>query len=129
MLPDTLKFVNHPLVLNDLYQHIFYATVFLNFVWWVLTDRTKRNTKKAFIFALWQNLWFYNCFGRSEQNNITFLVFGRLSDANFLELADLALPASLKSICQAVPSEDYRNDISSSAIRASQRQNTSLSES
>ena len=63
------------------------------------------------------------------QHNITFLVFGRLSDANFLELADLALPASLKSICQAVPSEDYRNDISSSAIRASQRKNTSPSES
>ena len=54
MLPDALKFVNHPLVLNDLYQHIFYATVFLNFVWWVLTDRTKRNTKKGFVFALWQ---------------------------------------------------------------------------
>ena len=54
MLPDALKFVNHPLVLNDLYKHIFYATVFLNFGWWVLTDRTKRNTKKGFVFALWQ---------------------------------------------------------------------------
>ena len=67
--------------------------------------------------------------GNIIKHDITFLVFGRLSDANFIELADLALPASLQSICQAVPSEDYRNDISSSAIRASQRQSTSPSES
>lgn len=46
-----------------------------------------------------------------------FLVFGRLSNGNFNELSDLDLPETLNSICQAVPSEIYRNDISSSAIR------------
>ena len=59
------------------------------------------------------------------QHNIAFLVFGRLNGADFIELADLSLPANLESICQAVASEVYRNDISSSAIRASQRENTS----
>lgn len=56
------------------------------------------------------------------QHNIAFLVFGRLNGADFIELADLALPANLESICQAVASEVYRNDVSSSAIRASQRE-------
>ena len=56
------------------------------------------------------------------QHNIAFLVFGRLNGADFIELADLSLPANLESICQAVASEVYRNDVSSSAIRASQRE-------
>ena len=56
------------------------------------------------------------------QQNITFLVFGRVEHGRFVELSDLDLPSSLTSICRAVPAEVYRNDISSSAIRAAQSQ-------
>jgi len=49
-----------------------------------------------------------------------FLVFGRSQEQNFVELSDLALPAELAALCQAVPSEQFRNDTSSSSIRARQ---------
>jgi nicotinic acid mononucleotide adenylyltransferase len=53
--------------------------------------------------------------------NVRFLVFGRLEEGRFMTLEDLKLPQRLASICQAVPEDLYRNDISSSAIRSARK--------
>ena len=50
-----------------------------------------------------------------------FLVFGRLSGGTFITLEDLDLPPTLAQLCQGVPVSQYRNDITSSAIRAAAR--------
>ena len=40
--------------LSELYRQCFYSLLFLNVVWWFMTDRSKKNSKKSFVFALWQ---------------------------------------------------------------------------
>jgi nicotinamide mononucleotide (NMN) deamidase PncC len=47
-----------------------------------------------------------------------FLVFGRQSSAGFTTLQDLDIPSILLEICDAVDETDFREDISSSQIRA-----------
>lgn len=46
-----------------------------------------------------------------------FLVFGRKVGSQFLTLADLDLPTPLRELCQGVPEEIFRMDISSTEIR------------
>jgi nicotinic acid mononucleotide adenylyltransferase len=46
-----------------------------------------------------------------------FLVFGRNAGDGFVALGDLALPDPLPSLCREVPAEQFRKDISSTAIR------------
>lgn len=46
-----------------------------------------------------------------------FLVFGRLSGERFVTLDDLALPAALAALCDAVPESEFREDVSSTALR------------
>jgi len=46
-----------------------------------------------------------------------FLVFGRTVGDSFRTLDDLRLPQSLAALCQGVPATDFREDISSTAIR------------
>jgi len=60
-------------------------------------------------------------FGRLAAQGTRFLVFGRHAQQRFVELADLDLPGELAELCQAVPAEQFRNDLSSSAIRAEHR--------
>jgi hypothetical protein len=47
-----------------------------------------------------------------------FLVFGRVADGRFRTLADLALPESLARLCRAVPEDAFREDVSSTELRA-----------
>jgi hypothetical protein len=47
-----------------------------------------------------------------------FVVFGRFDGRRFVTLDDLALPNQLRPLCTAVPESTYRNDTSSTAIRA-----------
>lgn len=47
----------------------------------------------------------------------SFLVFGRVADGKFETLEDLELPANLRRICQSVPHERFREDISSTQLR------------
>jgi nicotinic acid mononucleotide adenylyltransferase/nicotinamide mononucleotide (NMN) deamidase PncC len=47
-----------------------------------------------------------------------FLVFGRVVDGQFQSLADLALPDGLRAICDEVPADQFREDVSSTALRA-----------
>ncbi len=47
-----------------------------------------------------------------------FLVFGRDIGTGFVGLGDLSLPEPLAAICQGVPAEVFREDISSTEIRA-----------
>lgn len=47
----------------------------------------------------------------------SFLVFGRKQEARFESLRDINLPASLLEICQEVPEDRFRMDISSTEIR------------
>jgi nicotinamide mononucleotide (NMN) deamidase PncC len=46
-----------------------------------------------------------------------FLVFGRQVDQRFVTLSDLDLPDKLKRLCRQVPAEQFRMDVSSTAIR------------
>ena len=49
-----------------------------------------------------------------------FLVFGRVVQGEFQGLADLKLPASLQRLCDEVSEQEFRQDISSTEIRAGQ---------
>lgn len=46
-----------------------------------------------------------------------FLVFGRTVGGRFTGLDDITLPAALRAICTAVPATEFRNDLSSTALR------------
>lgn len=46
-----------------------------------------------------------------------FLVFGRKTDAGFQALSDLRLPESLRRICDEIPAEHFRHDVSSTDLR------------
>lgn len=51
----------------------------------------------------------------------SFLVFGRLMDGQFVTLEGLDLSQPLKDLCKPLPEKRFREDISSSAIRAEPR--------
>lgn len=55
-----------------------------------------------------------------RKSGTKFMVFGRHSDAKFIGLENLNLPDALTDMCFEVPEQDFRMDISSSEIRASQ---------
>jgi len=55
---------------------------------------------------------------RIAKNGCRFLVFGRLVDTDFRSLADLELPASLRQLCDEIPSAEFREDISSTNLRS-----------
>jgi len=46
-----------------------------------------------------------------------FLVFGREINGRFTTLGDLNLPAELRSLCEEVPAEEFREDVSSTELR------------
>ena len=46
-----------------------------------------------------------------------FLVFGRQVSGCFCTLADLSLPAELVALCDPVPENEFRSDISSTELR------------
>lgn len=48
-----------------------------------------------------------------------FLVFGRVTDEGFQTSADLELPPALRALCDDVPAEEFRRDISSTELRRS----------
>jgi hypothetical protein len=54
---------------------------------------------------------------RLHERKCRFLVFGRVIDGCFRRLSDLKLPEALRTLCQEVPAEDFRDDISSTALR------------
>lgn len=47
-----------------------------------------------------------------------FLVFGRIVDGAFRTLGDLQIPEPLARLCQEVPASEFRDDISSTQLRA-----------
>jgi hypothetical protein len=59
--------------------------------------------------------------GRIAARGCRFLVFGRVIGGRFQVLADLGLPDELASICTEVPAERFREDVSSTEIRAAAR--------
>lgn len=56
-------------------------------------------------------------FARIAQRGCRFLVFGRLVDGKFETLADLPLPDSLRKLCDEVPADVFREDVSSTELR------------
>ena len=56
-----------------------------------------------------------------KTQNIRFLVFGRLVNGEFLTLSNIRISAALLELCDEIPESDFRVDISSSEIRASER--------
>ena len=54
-------------------------------------------------------------------HNCRFLVFGRLVRSRFLECHDVAIPPRLNEICQPVPRDQFRVDISSTRLRQSRK--------
>ena len=65
---------------------------------------------------------------RMQALNIHFLVFGRVDKDRFITLEDIALPDALRQMSQSMPESVYRNDLSSSQIRAEHLVNTSDSQ-
>ena len=61
-----------------------------------------------------------NAFATLTEQNIRFLVFGRLMQGEFKQLSDIQLPSELRELCEAVPETTYRSDLSSTAIRSKQ---------
>jgi nicotinic acid mononucleotide adenylyltransferase len=55
---------------------------------------------------------------RLERARARFLVFGRQCEGRFLTLANLSLPPRLAAMCESVPVEEFRDDISSTDLRA-----------
>ena len=55
---------------------------------------------------------------RLRSVDIDFLVLGRAQGGRFLSLDDLTLPSALRALCKGVPESMYRNDVSSTSIRA-----------
>ena len=55
---------------------------------------------------------------RLQALDIHFLVLGRAQGEDFVSLDDLTLPSALRALCQGVPESTYRNDVSSTRIRA-----------
>ncbi len=47
-----------------------------------------------------------------------FVVAGRLEDGRFLQLGDLALPSEAEGLFEAIPADELRVDVSSTALRA-----------
>ncbi len=56
-------------------------------------------------------------FKECSSNGIKFLVFGRLQNKQFESMQDLSLPENLRSLCQSVPEEVFRLDLSSTQLR------------
>ncbi len=56
-----------------------------------------------------------------RQSGARFLVFGRVTAERFESLSRLDLPAELRQLCQEVPVEQFRQDISSTRLRSSQQ--------
>ena len=56
-----------------------------------------------------------------RQNGARFLVFGRVMGERFESLNCLEMPAELRQLCQEVPVEQFRQDISSTRLRSSQQ--------
>ena len=54
-------------------------------------------------------------------NGCRFLVFGRRTEAGFQALSDLRLPEPLLRICDEVPAEDFRHDVSSTELRRARK--------
>ena len=56
-----------------------------------------------------------------KTQNIRFLVFGRLVNGQFLTLSSITISAALLELCDEIPESDFRVDISSTEIRASEK--------
>jgi nicotinamide mononucleotide (NMN) deamidase PncC len=56
-----------------------------------------------------------------KKHGCRFLVFGRATDGVFHSIADLDLPRELAEICQQVPEQTFRDDISSTELRCQGR--------
>ena len=52
-----------------------------------------------------------------SSNGVKFLVFGRLQGKHFESMQDLSLPDDLFSLCESVPEDIFRSDLSSSQLR------------
>lgn len=50
-------------------------------------------------------------------NNCRFLVFGRVAEGQFRGLREIELPAALRAICDGVDEQEFRLDVSSTALR------------
>lgn len=55
--------------------------------------------------------------GRIVNRGCRFLVFGRVARGSFIRLGDLELPPSLVAVCQEVPPDRFREDVSSTELR------------
>ena len=52
-----------------------------------------------------------------SSNGVKFLVFGRLQGKHFESMQDLSLPDDLLFLCESVPEDIFRSDLSSSQLR------------
>ncbi len=63
--------------------------------------------------------------GEIAARGCRFLVFGRVIDDRFRVLSDLAIPNSLRALCDEVPETEFRADVSSTELRQNEDSPTS----
>ena len=56
-----------------------------------------------------------------KQLEVSFLVFGRKEDNDFISLNEVDIPDALRDLCEGVPEEEFRDDISSTMLRQADR--------
>ncbi len=56
-------------------------------------------------------------FANIAKRGCRFLLFGRVFTEQFKTLSDLALPDSLRKLCDEVPADEFREDVSSTQLR------------
>lgn len=116
---ERLKALEHtPVWLTNLSNFEQKAERFANAIFVLGTDTLSRIAEPRFYAN--DDARMHNAFANMTKHGTRFLVFGRRLAEDFVELSDLDLPAELASLCQPVPAEQFRNDTSSSSIRAQQ---------
>ena len=94
------------------------AELFPGVVFVVGADTIKRIGKTRFYGGSDEELT--NAIGQFQKTGCRFLVFGRQGEEGFETVRNLSIPPALCVLCQEVPESQFRLDVSSTELRATE---------
>jgi len=112
-MSDRAKQIDYPLIFSNAPTFIEKAEAYPGATFIVGADTMLRIADSRY----YDDLDIDTAINKMAASEISFLVFGRVIDNQFSELADLALPDALMALCTGVRSTEFRSDISSSDMR------------
>ena len=112
-MSDRAKQIDYPLIFSNAPTFIEKAEAYPGATFIVGADTMLRIADSRY----YDGLDIDTTINQMAANGTSFLVFGRVIDNQFSELADLALPDTLMALCTGVSSTEFRSDISSSDMR------------